>query len=151
MIRDIVNWFQAQLVQEQEAPVEHGLHLALAALLMEVSRADHDKDSTERRAILDILNEQFEFSAEELDNLLQIADDATEESHDLYSFTSIVNKHYNYDQKLMVIRLLWQVAYADGTLEAIEDHMIRRIAGLLHVDHQDFVQARITVKQALGH
>ncbi len=150
MIRDIVSWFQAQLEVEKNSPGEHGLHLALAALLLEVSRSDHDKDSSEHKTIVDILRNQFEFTEEELQHLLQIADDATEEAHDLYSFTSVVNEHYQYEQKLKVIRTLWQVAYADGRLEAIEDHMIRRISGLLHVDHQDFVQARIAVRNEVG-
>ena len=32
--------------------------------------------------------------------------------------------------------MLWKVAYADGVLDAYEDMLLRRIAGLIHVSDQ---------------
>ena len=149
MIRDILDWFQGHLEEEVAAGDGHDLHLAVAALLMEVSRADHDKDSSERQAILDILDRKFTFTPEELTQLVQLGEDETDTSHDLYQFTRVINDHYDYDGKVALVRTLWEVAYADGLLEAIEDHIIRRIAGLLHVDHQEFVRTRIEVRDSL--
>jgi len=34
------------------------------------------------------------------------------------------------------------IAYADNHLDAHEEHMIRRIAKLLYVPHQDFIKAK---------
>ena len=42
---------------------------------------------------------------------------------------------------------MWQVAFADGQIEAIEDHIIRRIAGLVHVAHNDFIQLKIEARE----
>ena len=37
---------------------------------------------------------------------------------------------------------LWNVALADESIDANEDHIIRRIAGLMNVDHSDILHAR---------
>lgn len=148
MIKSISAWFSDTLTvidvddDEQEKTIQY----ATAALLMEVSRSDSDKSPVERDEILKILNNLFEFSADEIQALIDVADDATEEAHDLYSFTSLINEHYNYDQKLMLMNNLWRVAYADERLDAFEEHIVRRIAGLIYVDHQDFIKTRNQVR-----
>jgi len=150
MIRDLLDWFQGRLADEAQASSAHDLELATAALLMEVSRADQDKGADERDAMIDLLGRTFTFSDEELAKLVRIAEETTDESTDLYSFTSVVNQHYGYTQKVHLIRMLWDVAWADGTLEAIEDHIVRRISGLLHVAHHDFVAQRIAARDSRG-
>ncbi|MBI3171641.1 MAG: TerB family tellurite resistance protein, partial [Hydrocarboniphaga effusa] len=41
-----------------------------------------------------------------------------------------------------LLGLLWRVAYADGKLEANEEHLLRRLSDLLHLSHGDFIRAR---------
>ena len=45
-----------------------------------------------------------------------------------------------------MILAMWQVAYADGHIEAIEDHIIRRVAGLIHIAHADFIRLKISAR-----
>ncbi|MEK6594039.1 MAG: TerB family tellurite resistance protein [Pseudomonadota bacterium] len=37
------------------------------------------------------------------------------------------------EQRVLLIELLWRIAYADGKLDPYEDHYVRKIAHLLHV------------------
>jgi uncharacterized tellurite resistance protein B-like protein len=46
--------------------------------------------------------------------------------------------------------MLWEVAYADGVLDADEDALIRRVAGLMFVSDQDRGFARRRVRERLG-
>ena len=42
-----------------------------------------------------------------------------------------------------LIENLWRIAFADGELHHYEEHVIRRIAGLIHVSHMDFIAAKL--------
>ena len=41
-------------------------------------------------------------------------------------------------------------AYADGTLDAYETHLIRKIAALLHVPDSAYIAAKMRAKEAAG-
>jgi uncharacterized tellurite resistance protein B-like protein len=47
-----------------------------------------------------------------------------------------------------VIELMWQVAYADAEISAHENHLMRRIAELLHITHGDYIAAKMRAKEA---
>jgi uncharacterized tellurite resistance protein B-like protein len=44
--------------------------------------------------------------------------------------------------------MLWRVALADDRLDKHEDHVVRKVAGLLYVTHSDLIRIRNTVKAA---
>ena len=66
---------------------------------------------------------------------------------DYFQFTSLINKSFSAEQKVQVIEYLWQVAYADGHLDAHEQHFMRKIADLLYVSHADYVGAKQRARQ----
>ena len=71
----------------------------------------------------------------------------SENANDFYQFTSKLNQHYSLDDRIKIVTLLWQVAYADGELASIEEHIIRKIADLLHLRHSEYIATKIAAKQ----
>jgi uncharacterized tellurite resistance protein B-like protein len=57
----------------------------------------------------------------------------------------------SYEERVHIIEMLWEVAYADGVLTAEEDSLIRRVAGLIYVSDTDRAAARRNVLRAKGH
>jgi DnaJ like chaperone protein len=49
-----------------------------------------------------------------------------------------INQYMNYSSKLQLIRLLFDIAYADGEVNAAELNMIRRIAVVFNLTQADF-------------
>lgn len=127
---------------------EHALRLATAVLLVEVSRADTEFGQDERQVIRQCLDEKFELSADERDRLLELATRESIEAHDLYQFTSAINARFDDSRKLRMIRALWRIAFADGRLSAHEEHLMRRIADLLHVPHATNMVAKLREEAA---
>ncbi len=41
---------------------------------------------------------------------------------------------------------MWRVAYADGHLDKYEEHLIRQVAELTYVPHQDYIRAKLAGK-----
>ena len=89
-----------------------------------------------------ILKDKFNLDEQQIDVLLEIADTKNQEMISLYDWTSKINDIYDYNQKKELIKLLWDVAYADGRIDKYEDHTIRKIADLIYVRHEDFMKAK---------
>lgn len=157
MIKNITKFFEEFMEPAETASAEedfHSIEFATAALLMEVSRSDSlsekGRAEVEMEAVLVILQRLFEFSDVEVAQLMELAADASDEAHDLYSFTKLINEHYDYNAKKQLVINLWEVAFADGRIDAFEEHIIRRISGLVHLANQDFIKAKIIAREAMG-
>jgi len=126
---------------------EHQLQLATAVLLVEVMRADTTLQDSERDAVIGALQREFVLSEDELQQLLALAHERSRSATDFHAFTSALNEHFTAEQKLRVIEAMWQVAYADGHLEAHEQHVLWRVADLLHVPHGAYIGAKMRSKR----
>ncbi|MCY1383643.1 Tellurite resistance protein TerB [compost metagenome] len=49
---------------------------------------------------------------------------------------------------MRVVEAMWQVAYADDHLDAHENHVISKVAGLLHVTHGEYIAAKMRAREA---
>ena len=147
MIRAFQRLFESTITAAARAPKaderEHGYHLATAALLVEMMRADYEVRPEERDAVLRALGVAFDdLSADETRGLLARAEERADDATSLYEFTQHINRQFDHEQKARVVELLWRVAYADGDLDKYEEHLVRRIADLIHVPHSVFIRMK---------
>ncbi len=149
MINTIKQFFEKNLQTSPESSdeiSEHSLQLATAALMIEMMRADAEISDEEQNAITDTIMSRFVLSAEETDTLLKLAEEEISHSTGYFEFTSLINKGYTYDQKIKVVEHLWEVAFSDSVLDKYEEHMVRKIADLIHVSHKDFIEAKLRIR-----
>ena len=116
--------------------------LATCVLLIEVSLSDDSYDDEEKNKIIGILKNKFSLDDSQINVLLELADKKNKEMISLYDWTSKINEIYSYEQKKELIKLLWDVAFADGRIDKYEDYTIRKIADLIYVRHEDFMKAK---------
>lgn len=133
----------------QQSP-EQRLQLATAALLLEVARADQAIHKLELTAVEQTITRTFQLSADAMADLIRLAEEQVRQSTSDYAFTSLVNKGFEHANKVRLVELLWEVAYADGELDKYEEHLIRRIAELIYVPHQEFIAAKLRVAEKVG-
>lgn len=149
MLRAIQEFFQSRIEPDAQAgPDENGLRLATAALLFEMLRADDNEHPDERVALERVLKEQFDLSRDETRELAELADQEAAEAASLYQFTGLINEHFTPEQKVSVVEMLWQVAYADGSLDPYEEALVRKIADLIYVPHREFIQAKHRIQES---
>ncbi len=122
---------------------EGGVNLAVAALLVEVLRADYDVAADERQQVVESVSRLLGLAPAESAGLVTAAERLIDKSHDLYQFTSQVNRSFSETEKLRLLEQLWRVAQADATVHKYEEHLIRRVADLLHVPHKGFIAAKL--------
>jgi len=154
MLSALKKLFEERVAPEIASPEarEHGLRLAAAALLFEVVRADAAVKDEERTVMRSAVQSAFGLAREEAEDLARLAEEASRGAGSLYEFTSVVDRELPPDQKRRLVELLWLVAFADAEKDAHEEHIVRRIAALLHVPHPDFIDAKIRARaeSALG-
>lgn len=143
MLSEIRDFFRRAIAPPSEAAVDpHRLQLATAALMLEMSRVDGRVGAEEERAMRDALATEFALDTGELDTLLALAEREARESAGDYAFTSLINKGFEAADKLRIIELMWRIAFADGHLDAHENHFMRKLADLLHISRADYVAAK---------
>ncbi len=125
------------------------LHLAAAALLVEAACLDGDFDAAERDTIASLLRRQFDLEEAQTDTLIEAARETVEESTQLYAFTRVIQERFSDEERIGMIEMLWEVAYADGHVHEYESSLVRRVAGLIYVADRDSGAARKRVRQRL--
>ena len=145
-VQRLKNWLSDRLgaaAGEESPQRQQARNLAVAALLVEVLRADYDVSGPERRQVLDSIRGLLGLDAGECETLFELAEQRVDEAHDLHQFTSEVNRAFTADEKVGLVEQLWRVAQADATVHKYEEHLIRRISDLLHVPHRQFIAAKL--------
>ena len=104
----------------------------------------------ERESVLQSVQRKFELDPARARELFELAEVQAREAHDLHQFTSKINASFDPGQKVRLVEELWRAAYADSRLNAHEEHLIRRIADLLHVPHSAFISAKLRVQDSVG-
>ena len=140
-----------RLVKEpDEAPNrEHLVMLAAAALLLEVSWADHDISVVELDLISKQLRRQFHLSVDEVSTIVAESKQHHDQSVGVHSYTQTINEAWDEPRKFELIVALWQLALSDDELNRYEEHIIRRIAELLYVSHDRFIAAKLRAKRGV--
>ena len=120
---------------------------AAAALLIEVARADFNADPAEIDSVRAALSAVFELDERELDELIDDVCREVEQSGSLHPYTSLIHGAWDEARKIELMRALWRVAFADGRVDRYEEHILRRIADLLYLRHQDFIRSKHAAEQ----
>jgi len=116
---------------------------AAAVLLVEAMMADHHVAESELQQLVSSLQELFPVSAEQSAELMQLARDKHDVLVSLQEMTSIINKTRDQELKKNIVFAMWCIALSDENKDKYEEHLIRKVAELLHISHSHFIQARL--------
>lgn len=146
MLATIRRFFEESLDPGTEGQSNHGrsapLALATAALMIEVMRVESSDDPTAFARVTSALEEIFDLPHIEIEELIGLAEQELSDATDLYQFTRLIKQHWGQEERIALIRNMWRVAWADGSVHHYEEHLIRRISDLIHVRHSDFIVAK---------
>ncbi|MDH5388492.1 MAG: TerB family tellurite resistance protein [Gammaproteobacteria bacterium] len=145
MMLRVKQFFESRLnisSSSSQNDIDHKLKLGCAVLMFEMVHVDGDIHDNEEQKIRQALQQQFNITDAETEELLTIAHEKKNTTADYYQFTSMINQHYSQEQKIFLVEQLWHIAYADNVLDKFEEHLVRKLAELLHVPHRHFMQSK---------
>ncbi len=148
MLKALADLFRPSEAAPTSEERERELRLAAAALLFEVVRADGVVKPEEQTVLRAALRSTFAIAEDELDELVATGAQESREAISLFEFTRQVDEALSQDEKKRIVELLWLVSFSDAEKHAEEEHAVRKIAGLLHVPHPDFIDAKIRARES---
>jgi uncharacterized tellurite resistance protein B-like protein len=116
--------------------------VAAAALLVHVATLDHDLTGPARHTLTGLLGAQFALNDALTEELVEAAIAADREAVDFYHFTHLLMRALDEPGRLRVVEMLWETAFADGSISEFEDNMMWRVADLLAVSPHDRIALR---------
>ncbi|WP_076417143.1 TerB family tellurite resistance protein [Colwellia sp. UCD-KL20] len=122
---------------------ELSLEVACTVLLCEVMKADGTLQEEEQISLKAFIAKQFQLQNSQIDEIVNTALTLSDNATDFYQFTRKVNEHYTIEQRMEIVGYLWRLAYIDGELATLEEHIIRKIADLLHLRHSEYIQTKL--------
>jgi uncharacterized tellurite resistance protein B-like protein len=136
---------EAAGLSKANIPQPHRLHVATCAILLEMAKIDGEFDDLERHDIISIFKNKYNLTDDEIAALIEVSEEELERSIDLWQFTKHINKNYTPDEKIGIIEIIWQVAYADGRLDKHEDYLIHKLSAILNISHKHLIDAKLKV------
>ena len=119
------------------------LQVATAALLMEVAAADDHISDEERIRIEVLVSKLYSLPAGAAHELSSRAEALIEDATSLFPFTRLITSECSMEQRVGIVRMLWEVAFVDDTVHALEEHLVRKVADLLYVPHNQFIRGKL--------
>jgi uncharacterized tellurite resistance protein B-like protein len=145
--------FVAEFVDGEKHPsqfADDDYRLAAVALLVHAAAIDGDMSQSERDKLHAVVKRRFSLDEASADELIDKATLAEHESVDLYHFTSLLNRVLDEEGRARVIEMMWEIVYADGRRDELEDNLLWRAADLLGVSQQERIELRRRIAKEAG-
>ena len=142
MFRSLKAFFSTLVEHERQSPAVSKLQLATAALLTRVATVHIEMSQARRAKLHAVLRSHFDLDDPATAMLLEESAAVDRTAVDLYRFTRQLNQFLNDESRRRLVRMMWEVVYADGRVNELEDNIIWRIADLLGVTTRQRVELR---------
>lgn len=137
--------FVGDIVEGGKRPSQFGdddYRLAATALLVHTAAIDGEVTANERDALRGLIKRRFNLDDAAAAELIEKATAAEHESVDLYHFTHLLNRSLDEEGRAKVVEMMWEIVYADGKRDELEDNLLWRAADLLGVSPRERIDLR---------
>ena len=124
------SFFKKKEVKKEEPK---NLKLVALCLAFEVANADNDIDARERDLMLEKIKESIDVSVLTEREIFDVIQEESEKKVSFYDTIYDINKNLNKKEKIDILKMLWEIAYADKVLDVNEERIIKRSAEMLGI------------------
>lgn len=128
---------------------DNDYRLAAAALLVHLAEADGETDEAEKLRLKEIVQSSFGLDSDASARLIASAQRSDHEAVDFYHFTNVLRRALNAEGRLRIVEMMWELAFADGAVDELEENIVWRIAALLEISNHDRIALRQRVAEEL--
>ena len=118
-----------------------------SCLMLEIAKADNIITNDEINIIEEILVDFFEIDRKQAADIVNQSYKELDKSVDIFQYSNFLNSTLDYQDKLDLIRCIFEVGYSDGELHYLEHHYIKTISNILNIDRQDIIKAKLEIKK----
>ena len=118
-----------------------------SCLMIKIADSDDKITKDENLTIKEILIDFFNISNQKASEFIELANKHLKSSVDLYKYSKYLNIELSYQDKLDLIKCIFEVGYSDGKLDYLEYHYIKTISTLLSIDREDMIKSKREIKK----
>ena len=112
---------------------EFEINLIGSVLAYEVARSDGAVSEDELRSLIEEIDNISINLKKNSKEIFELIKTHSNDSVSFYEFVKDINNNFSKDEKLDLIKYLWDIAYADNILDVNEERLIRRISDLIQI------------------
>ena len=128
--------------KEEKKEKPKNLKLIALCLAFEVANADNDIDISEKDLILEKIKESIDLSVLTEKEIFEVIQEESRKRVSFYDIINDINKNLDKKEKVDVLKMLWEIAYADKVLDVGEERIIRRSAEMLGIKPSIVLQTK---------
>ena len=128
--------------KEEKKEKPKNLKLIALCLAFEVANADNDIDIREKDLILEKIKESIDLSVLTEKEIFEVIQEESQKRVSFYDIIHDINKNLDKKEKVDVLKMLWEIAYADKVLDVDEERIIRRSAEMLGIKTSIVLQTK---------
>ena len=121
--------------------------LASTCLLLSIANADDNIDDSEMNIINEIIQDFFNINKNKSKEIIEEGYKNLKESTDYFYYGKKINDNFSLSDKIDFLSCIFEVAYSDGEYHYLEEHMIKKIANMLHIENKDLVNVKMDIKR----
>ena len=128
--------------KEEKKEKPKNLKLIALCLAFEVANADNDIDIREKDLILEKIKDSIDLSVLTEKEIFEVIQEESQKRVSFYDIINDINKNLDKKEKIDVLKMLWEIAYADKVLDVDEERIIRRSAEMLGIKPSIVLQTK---------
>ena len=148
MIEFLKNWLSSDNPHSNEQ--DDNLVEAVSALLLEAAMIDGQIDSEEIEQTKHAIFSFFDISEEQATQTIQKLRQDAGDKHEFHSLTKQIRDSCDYEERVYILSMLWQIVLADDEIDQLESSLMRRLSGLLFVSDVDSGKAKQQARTRLA-
>tara|TARA_A100001011_G_C14175621_1_gene784524 strand:- start:693 stop:1145 length:453 start_codon:yes stop_codon:yes gene_type:complete len=148
VIEFLKNWVSSDKPHSHEQVDD--LVEAVSALLLEAAMIDGQIDSEEIEQTKHAICSFFDTSEEQATRTIQKLLEDAGHKHEFHSLTKQIRESCDYEERIYILSMLWQIVLADDEIDSLESSLMRRLSGLLFVSDVDSGKAKQQARNRLG-
>ena len=145
----MISFFKKKVVEAASKESEFELELIASVLAFEIARSDGEISESELNILFQEIKKISSKVGKEEAEILNIIEIYSSDSVSFYEFIEDINIDFSKEEKLSLISLLWDVAYADKILDIDEERLIRRIADLIRLKDIEVLKLKDEAKNKI--
>tara|TARA_Y100001935_G_C17151178_1_gene430525 strand:+ start:17 stop:448 length:432 start_codon:yes stop_codon:yes gene_type:complete len=122
------------------------IELTAAVLAYEIARSDGEISDEELSLLMIEIEKISKKVGRDKQEIFKIVEIYSNDSVSFHDFIEDINKNYSKEEKLSLLKFMWQTAFSDGVLDVDEERLVRRVADLIRVKDVEVLKLKHDAK-----
>ena len=146
---DLIKMFKFFKKEKKEVQSENPsfeIELTAAVLAYEIARSDGEISDDELSLLMLEIEKISKKVGRDKEEILKIVEIYSNDSVSFHDFIEDINKNYSKEEKISLLRFMWQTAFSDGVLHVDEERLVRRVADLIRIKDVEVLKLKHDTK-----